>query len=79
MMSVINMQNQIIKKFPIRIMMTLEAGKTYEMQTPPYIHNDKDPNDSIIRTQPGSLRPVWQCVYIEFEDGKQIGKPLPVN
>jgi hypothetical protein len=72
-LNILNQQNQILKKFPINIKKPIEAGQSYDLYTPPYVHDDSNENDRALRIEGNVLRPAWQAVLVEFEGGRKLG------
>jgi len=69
----INASGQILKKFPINIKKALDPKQSYDLKTPPYLHDLKNDNDVALRAQKGTLRSLWTPIYVEFEGGTKIG------
>jgi hypothetical protein len=69
----INASGQILKKFPINIKKPLDPKQSYELKTPPYLHDVKNENDIALRSQKSTLRSLWTPIYVEFEGGNKIG------
>jgi len=72
--NIFNPQNQIVKKFPVNMKRVIPANEGLDIQTPPYKHDDKNPNDMLVRTGK-NLRVVWQPVTVEFKNGKKLLLP----
>ncbi len=72
-LNIFNQQNKIIKKFPINIKKELEAHQSYTLTTPPYHHDDQNENDKELRIEGNVLKPAWQPILVEFQNGKKLG------
>ncbi|TAL71133.1 MAG: hypothetical protein EPN82_00525 [Bacteroidetes bacterium] len=66
-----DMNNQIVKRFPIMISYNLEKGKESRF-TDSYKHDPSNPRDTIIRSKYVRLQALWKPTLLEFTNGKKL-------
>ncbi|MCL5990725.1 MAG: hypothetical protein M1419_01305 [Bacteroidetes bacterium] len=66
-----DLNNQIVKRFPIIVNYNLEKGKDIKF-TDSYQHVPSNPRDTIIRSKYVKLQALWKPTLLEFADGKKL-------
>ncbi|OGU11932.1 MAG: hypothetical protein A2X61_13495 [Ignavibacteria bacterium GWB2_35_12] len=66
-----DLNNQIVKRFPIRVNYNIEKGKDLKF-TDSYQHVPSNPRDTIIRSKFVRLQALWKPTLLEFADGKKL-------
>ncbi|MBI5326068.1 MAG: hypothetical protein HZB41_12480 [Ignavibacteriae bacterium] len=66
-----DLNNQIVKRFPIDVIFNLEKGQEFRF-TDSYKHEQGNPRDTIIRSKFVRLQALWKPTLLEFSDGKKL-------
>ena len=66
-----DLNNQIVKRFPIRVNYNIEKGKELKF-TDIYQHDPLNPRDTIIRSKYVRLQALWKPTLLEFTNGKKL-------
>jgi nitrogen regulatory protein PII-like uncharacterized protein len=66
-----NLNNQIVKQFPLVYSNIIKAGQAIRV-TQGYLHDPKSERDIIIREQKSVLRALWQPEILEFANGRKL-------